>query len=148
MKKSFFLWMPFIVLVACSQTKIEDTLESDKKALFAVEESQFIDEKQYFDSSIVTEEKDDSYVVRFVISDVKKTYHKVKVLVSDKDKNTFFFGYNNVDYTLVDSKTEKDEKRNIYHGIRISFSSKDDVTDLNVYFQSEEITFFFHADKE
>ena len=136
------------MLAACSQTKIEDALESDKKALFAVEESQFIDEKQYFDSSIVTEKKDDGYIVRFAISDVKKSYHKVKVLVSDKEKNTFFFGYNNVDYTLVDSKTEKDEKKNIYHGIRISFSSRDDVTDLNVYFQSEEITFFFHVDKE
>lgn len=147
MKKSFFLLFVFIALTSCSSQSVEEKLSNDKKALFGVQEKDFKDENNYFLATITNEKKDDSYLVCFTLGSVKQSFHKVKVLVADEKKNTYFFGYNHIDYTLVKKEEEQDEKKYIYHGLRIRFSSTTEVDKMNVYFQSEEINFFFQTTK-
>ncbi len=145
MKKSFFLILFPIVLSSCGQASISDVLESDKKAIFDVQENQFVDTKEYFSSRIERESKDDKYIFRFSLDDAKMTFHCVRVLLADEEKNTFFFGYNDVSYTLVEESKDMNEKKHIYHGLRISFSLKEEISVMNAYFHSEEKSFFFRV---
>ncbi len=138
MKKSlFFLLLPFLCL-SCSSSVVYKTLEEDKKTLFSVEEKDYVLFDEYFSSSYSSKKTESGYEVEFVLGDVKTSFSKVRLLLTNDKEHAYFLGYSEKEYNLVPKSEKKDETRNIYYGVKIHFLSEKEVDHLSVLFQSVE----------
>jgi hypothetical protein len=145
MRKSFFFIFIPLVLSACQNSSLESSLEEDRKALFGVSEDKFSSSENYFSYKVTKENTDNEITMGFTLYDAKQDYHKVKVLLTYDNENSYFFGYNNSDYSIVRKEVDQDKEKKIYHGFTIHFPGKSDVEKINVYFKSSEVTFYFKA---
>lgn len=142
MKKTLFYLIPIFLLVSCkSNIDYSGSLEADKNTLISQKDDVFQDVSSFFSTSCIIDKN--VGLASFVLDDVKKEYHSVKVLLTQNDTSFYFFGYTNDVCTLVPKSSVADQKKGIYKGIKINFTIPEDKKDIKVYFQSEEDDFFF-----
>lgn len=142
MKKTLFYLVLTAMLVSCSsQVDVSGQLEADKKTLVSKTDESFQDISSYFHTSYIMDTK--SGLASFVLDDVKKEYHSVRVLLTLDDTSFYFFGYSKEDYTLVPKDAVADQSKGVYKGIKINFTIPEEDKDVKAYFQSEENEFFF-----
>lgn len=140
MKKSlFFFLVPFLAF-SCSSSVVYKTLEEDKKTLFSVEEKDYVSIEESFSSSYSSTKREDGYEIEFVLGDVKTSFSKVRILLTNDKEHAYFLGYAEKEYNLVPKSKKKDESKNIYYGVKIHFLSEKEVDHLSVLFQSFEKT--------
>ena len=142
MKKTLFYLVLTAMLVSCSsQVDVSGQLEADKNTLVSKAKDSFIDISSYFHTSYVIDTE--GGLASFVLDDVKKEYHSVRVLLTLDDTSFYFFGYTKEAYTLVPKDATADQEKGIYKGIKINFTIPEEDKDVKAYFQSEEDSFFF-----
>lgn len=143
MKKAFFVFLFLPLLVSC-QASMEERLSVDEQKLVDASESEYLSTQDYFIGTMSVEKKEDYYHYTYQISSPKEDYTKVRVILTPDKKNFFFFGYNE-DYTLVKDVSRQAPDKRIYSGIRINFMSDTTVSSYQLYFQSEQVTFYFQT---
>ena len=131
MKKTLFYLVLTAMLVSCSsQVDVSGQLEADKNTLVSKAKDSFIDISSYFHTSYVIDTE--GGLASFVLDDVKKEYHSVRVLLPLDDTFFYFFGYTKEELhpgeAKMITKKVKKEMDEIFYGteVREAMFSLDD----------------------